>query len=242
MTTNKRVLLSPARQAQLRAAIDFATSVGLIGSLGAALWIAIAPAARTPPVAIPRLPATPLRIDAGPRIGVPTAPVVVISYSDFECPYCQEFAQSVFPVLKARVIDAGTAEFVFRHFPNRATHPRAYAAAVAAACAERQDRFWKVHDSLFGAFGVFDDLTFREAAASAGVDVVAFDRCLGQPSTSVEADIKQAQALGLSATPTFLVGPRLSAGDMKVEKIVMGVVAVDSFVGVVNAIASKPSR
>ena len=81
-------------------------------------------------------------------MGAKTAPVVVMEFSDFHCPFCRRHATTVLPRLKRDYVDTGKVLYVFRHFPLD-THPDAPAAGAAAACAGRQGKFWEMHDRFF---------------------------------------------------------------------------------------------
>lgn len=86
--------------------------------------------------------------DDDPALGDPNAPVTIIEFSDFECPFCRRFWQETLPQIKAEYIDTGKARFVYRDFPL-SMHPGAFPAALAANCANQQGKFWEMHDKIF---------------------------------------------------------------------------------------------
>ncbi len=86
--------------------------------------------------------------DDDPMLGDPGAPVTIIEFSDFQCPFCQKFHSETFPQIKKTYIDTGKVRFVYRDFPL-SFHPGAQPAAEAAECAHAQGKFWEMHEALF---------------------------------------------------------------------------------------------
>ena len=84
-----------------------------------------------------------------PILGQHDAPITLIEFSDYQCPFCQRFFQTTFPVLKTEYIDAGKLRYVFRDFPLDSIHPQARKAAEAGHCAGDQGKYWEMHDLLF---------------------------------------------------------------------------------------------
>ena len=151
----------------------------------------------------------------GPSRGArPAAPVTIVEFSDFQCPYCR---------LTAPMLEALTAKYkdrvrvVYKHYPLP-NHPRAIPAAKAAICAGEQGRFWSYHDRLFSGSDL-SDASLRESAREAGLELESFERCLSSdaPSNVLRADADQAKRLGVSATPTLFINgkPMRGAGDIE---------------------------
>jgi len=141
----------------------------------------------------------------GPSRGPDKAPVTIVEFSDFQCPYCGR----EFPVVERLMKEYdGKVRLVFRHFPLN-FHPYAQKAAEAGACAADQgtDKFWKLHDKMFGNQQklAVDDL--KGYAKDVGVDMARFDKCLdgGEKRAAVESDEKAGQEAGVSGTPAFFV-------------------------------------
>jgi len=84
-----------------------------------------------------------------PILGKNSAPVTIVEFSDFQCPFCRSFFMNTYPKLKKDYIDSGKARLLFRHFPIPATHPNAPKAHEASECANEQGKFWEYHDLLF---------------------------------------------------------------------------------------------
>jgi protein-disulfide isomerase len=146
--------------------------------------------------------------------GADDAPVVVVEYADFQCPYCQQFAVGAGRRLKEDYTDQGQVRFVFRHFAfigDESTW-----AAEASECANEQGHFWEYHDKLFeeqagenqGAFGQ-DNL--KRFAAELGLDSEQFDECLdsGKYSSQVRDEFGEAQRRRVNSTPSILVDGQL---------------------------------
>jgi len=177
-------------------------------------------------------PIRPVRIDIGnsPTKGVVTAPIGMVVYSDFHCQYCGRFARETLPALAKDYIDSGQVRVVFRSLPLD-IHPLARAVAAAAMCTARQGLFWDVHDLLFR--GLPKDATearVRELALKAGAVMPLFEKCLGDPDamSMVEHDIIEAERVGISGTPAFLIGPA-EANTVTAVRLIRGAQPVVSF-------------
>jgi protein-disulfide isomerase len=135
---------------------------------------------------------------------------LVIEYADFECPFCA--------ALNVRLKDRPLA-VVFRHFPVRTSHPRAWAAAGAAEAAGVQGRFWEMHDSLFADQGRLEDPHLWARASSLGLDLERFDRDRRSDSVAarVRRDFQTGVRAGVVTTPTLFAGGRMYAGRIDAE-------------------------
>jgi protein-disulfide isomerase len=153
----------------------------------------------------------------------------LIIYSDFQCPYCGKFARETLPALRERYVRTGKVRLAFRQFPL-AIHASAERAAEAAECAGRQQRFWAFHDELFARQAALDSVNLEDLARSAGLDTRTFTRCLaGETAGVVQTDRASGTAAGVSGTPTFLVGPILSDGRLKVVRRFSGAQPLPEF-------------
>jgi protein-disulfide isomerase len=187
------------------------------------------------------LPAEPVSVAGAASRGNPAARVAVMEFSDFECPYCARFTREVLPALSSKFIDTGQIRWLFRHLPLQQIHPRAFAAAEAASCAGRQGRFWNMHEALFQNPKQLDALTIGAHAKTAGLDLRSFENCRnGEVAEAVKADIAVARAVGISGTPTFLVGVLTSDGLLKVTGRVNGVSNVARFEAAIERARSAP--
>lgn len=185
------------------------------------------------------VPAEPLTIDASALRGTASAAVVMVVFADFQCPFCGRFAREVAPELENRYVRPGVMAMAFRHLPLP-NHPQALPAARASECAGRQGRFWEMHDALFRE-GKLDDGVWLSASRSIGLDQSAFNTCLSDRSVvdKVVASAKQANALGIRATPAFLIGQRLPDGRLKVRRTLSGARPLDDFVREIEAVLGR---
>ena len=163
------------------------------------------------PVAV-HLQAPRIAVDPGDAAarGSAAAPVTMVEFCEFQCPYCQR-VQPTLRQLEARY--GNRLRLVYRHYPL-ARHRNAAKAAEAAECAREQDRFWPLHDRMFGQpdrLGVAD---LKAHARAAGVDGAKFDACLdsGRHAARVRRDLAEAESYGSPGTPLFFVNGRLVSG------------------------------
>jgi protein-disulfide isomerase len=147
-----------------------------------------------------------------PARGPAAAPVTIVEFSDFECPFCG----GLFPTLNTLQKNyPDRVRIVYRQFPLRNIHPRAEKAAEAALCANEQGRFWEMHDSLFGHQ---DDLgidALKARAAELKLNTAAFNACLdsGKQAAAINADIADGMKAGVTGTPTLFINGRKVVGN-----------------------------
>jgi len=140
----------------------------------------------------------------GPSLGPDDAPVVIIEFSDYQCPYCRR-AEPVIQQLLERY--PSEIRLVFRHFPLDRIHSLARGAAEAAACADEQGRFWEFHGKLFAPDAKFDVDSLRQYASDSELDLDAFQTCVDERrfQADVEADLVAGRQAGVAGTPAFFV-------------------------------------
>jgi protein-disulfide isomerase len=159
-----------------------------------------------------------ISFEGQPERGPKDAKVTIVEYSDFQCPFCGR----VYTTLENDVLkDYGDkVRFVFKNYPLGAIHPWAEDAAIASECAFRQgnDGFWAMYNGLFSGQSEInkDNLKDKasEIARNAGLDVAKLEECLAgkQSKDAVDADMKEATALGVTSTPTFFINGRRLSG------------------------------
>jgi protein-disulfide isomerase len=147
------------------------------------------------------------------------APVTVYEMSDFQCPYCKQFAEETFPEIERRYITPGKVRWVYINFPLTHLHPHAVPAGELALCAARQNGFWRVHDLLFQYQETWAPLKeagpfFVSLADSAKLSKKAILACLEDPETrkTLQAEAEGAQRAGANSTPAFYIEGGLMAG------------------------------
>ncbi len=195
-----------------RLAADIVTVLFLLWPLGVA---ALAVAGQW----FPRLGTAPPKIqnwesltEGTHRIGPVTAPVQIIEFADFQCPYCAEPRPKLLE-LRRRCPD--DVAILYRHLPLRESHPHAFAAALASECAAAQDRFVAFQDLLYQEQRVIGLKSWREFAQEAGVeDLDDFEECVREERfrERVAADVRMADAYGIHETPTLIVNGVILAG------------------------------
>lgn len=139
-----------------------------------------------------------------PVLGPADAPITIVEFADFQCPFCIRHAQETDPRLKANYGDQ--IRYVYKDF-SLSLHPDAYSAALSAQCAREQDKFWEYHDLLFtGTLGLGRE-AYDSYAQQLGLDMTAFDQCLDEEryADQVQADYDFGVQLGVSSTPTFFI-------------------------------------
>jgi len=154
-------------------------------------------------------------------LGNADAPVTMIEFSDFQCPFCRKLWKEVLPQLKKDYIDTGKVKFVYRDFPLSSIHEMAQPSAEAAECADEQGKFWEMHDKLFAeqekkgqgtiAYTI-DDL--KKWAGQIGLNTAQFNDCLdtGKYKSEVEKDLADGAASGVQGTPASFINGQLVGG------------------------------
>jgi len=139
------------------------------------------------------------------------AKVVIIEYSDYECPFCGRHHPTMEQVYDTYGADIA---WVYRHFPLGAIHPQAVPAALAAECANEQGKFWEYTDALFAHQSTLTSLYYGALASDLGMNVEQFDSCVKSEKyrSVIDADIASGQAAGASGTPTTFVNGKLISG------------------------------
>lgn len=146
----------------------------------------------------------------GPSRGDKNAPIEMIEFSDFQCPYCLRAYATVNQVLATY---GDRIHFVYRHYPL-STHPNARPAAEASACAAEQGKFWPYHDRLFTSPSKLATPDLKQHASELGLDSTKFNACVDSHKfkAQIDADMKEAEALGVTGTPAFFINGRLLSG------------------------------
>lgn len=205
------------RRQRINAYLNMAASAAMLVASGTLIWAIWVSASSTkqgvPPTSAasrPSLsvPTEPISLIGAKTLGSPTAKVVVLEYSDFDCPFCARFHDEAFATFRKSYVDSGRALFAFRHLPLESRHPNALSEAKAAECAGSQNKFWEMSDALFRAPKAPGQDGLDAKARNVGLDLPRFDECLrsSEALTSVQSDIAQARTLSITSTPTFFIG------------------------------------
>jgi protein-disulfide isomerase len=157
------------------------------------------------PTAVPLVTRYDVPVDDDPALGPADAPITIVEFSDFECPFCQKWNAEVFGKIKEQYSDQ--VRIVYRDFPLESIHANAFPAAEAANCANEQGAFWPYHDKLFSMEKGLSQQAYTQYASDLGLNLDDFSACLesGKYKQEVQADFDFAANLGVRSTPTFFI-------------------------------------
>jgi len=220
-------------QKRIGVGMDVVATIAAIAGCGLVLyfnWPKLVP--RSIPV-----PSVPVSLSGAAVRGSGSAPVVVIEFSDYFCPYCARAEREIIPALQEEYVEGGKVMLAFRHHPLEQLHPGATAAAVAAVCAGRVGRFWEMHATLFDDHAEAGGTSVLALVGALGMDAEEFSRCFASSGarSQVAEDVAQADALGLAGTPAFLIGRRQPDGRVRVLKIIDGARPASEFQSAIEA-------
>ncbi|OGR01171.1 MAG: hypothetical protein A2284_08165 [Deltaproteobacteria bacterium RIFOXYA12_FULL_61_11] len=162
-------------------------------------------------LAPPPYPEVQVSIEGDPVLGPADAPITIIEFSDFECPFCRRMASILKKVLEQY---PGKIKLVFKDLPLTKIHPASEQAALASHCAEDQNKYWEYSDQLFESNGALETADLVKYATTLQLDVAAFSACLEQKKhlAAIEADRAEADRAGINATPTIIINNKLITG------------------------------
>lgn len=194
---------------------SFPIILGAVAAVGVGL---LAWQLTSDPVSIPANVAVLPADTAGFRgyvLGSDSAPVEIVEYADYQCPFCADFDIVQFPDVKSRLIDSGKVRYIYRDFPLDQLHQHARLSAHAAACADDQGKFWPMHNLIYQ--GQPDwvrgnaEKLMRGYAESVGLDLSQYNECMqsAKHAGRIEASLQEGNRLGVNSTPTLFIGGRL---------------------------------
>ena len=151
--------------------------------------------------------------DDDPVKGDEDAPVTIIEFSDFQCPFCKRFFDQTLPQIDDNYIKTGKVKFVYRDFPL-SIHPEAQKSAEAAECSRDQGKFWEFHDKIFDNQASLSIANYKKWADDLGLDTDEFDDCLDSDkyASEVQKDFKDGSAAGVRGTPSFFINGNFIRG------------------------------
>jgi protein-disulfide isomerase len=190
-----------------------------------------------PPVKAPET----MSVAGEPFRGVASAPVAIIEYGDFECPFCRRFEHETYPQIRDAYINTGKARYFYRDMPLP-FHQQAVPAARAARCAADQGKFWEMHDSLLAATESLSASDIDKHAQSLGLDVAKLDGCVASDRFAdvIQRSSGEANKMQVSGTPTFLIGTLTPNGDIvNVKKTVVGAFPFDAFKAAIDPLLAS---
>ncbi len=169
------------------------------------------------------------------------APVVLVEFSDYQCPFCARHVRETVPQIEKEYVQTGKLRYAFRNFPLERLHPQAFKAAEASLCAAEQGKFWEMHDQLFAhqqALGVED---LHRHAQTLRLNVTRFRQCLesGRYADKVRHDLSDGQKVGIRGTPYFVIGYPDGTDRVKAAKIISGAYPFQSFKEAIDSLLSR---
>jgi len=158
--------------------------------------------------------------------GSKDAPVEITEFADYQCPFCQTFATLQMPTIEDRLINSGRLRWRYRDFPLQ-QHQFSRLAAHSAACADEQGKYWAQHEQIYqgqSEWAAARDAGpfFRNYARTVGLDLGRYDSCMksGKYAGRIQASYNEGVQLGVSSTPTLLIGNRLYRGRLDSDAII----------------------
>jgi protein-disulfide isomerase len=146
-----------------------------------------------------------LDVGNNPFKGQKTAPLTMVEFTDYQCPFCGRYARDTYTQIDKEYVATGKIKYVLLDLPLESIHPFAFKAAAAAHCAGEQGKYWEMHDRLFANQQTLD--AWNAHAVAVGLDVARFESCLSSDKTAAEIrrDMTQAQVAGITGTPGFFL-------------------------------------
>jgi protein-disulfide isomerase len=166
-----------------------------------------------------------LGIDDDPVMGDQKARLVLVEFSDFQCPFCARFVQETLPEIEKDYIKTGKLRYVFRDFPISGAHKDAFKAAMASGCALDQGKYWEMHDRLFENQTAFTVHNLTQRAEAIGLNKEKFQQCLNnnEYETEIQNDFAEGLKAGVNQTPTFFLGvTQPNSPKLKVLTVITG--------------------
>ena len=182
-----------------------------------------------------------LTLDGEATKGDKSARVVLVEFTDYQCPFCGRYVRDAYPQIETAYIKTGKLRYVIREFPLESIHPQAFKAAEAVLCAGAQGKYWEMHDRLFANQGALAPEQLAAHAQAVGADEAKFGECLqrGAKAAKVRKDLDDGIKAGVTGTPAFFVGVADGA-TVKVARVVKGAVPFAAFKEAIDAVlASK---
>jgi protein-disulfide isomerase len=147
-------------------------------------------------------------------LGSKDAPLTMVEFTDYQCPFCQRFHTTVFSDIKKNYIDTGKVRFYSRDLPLDSMHPNAIRAAMAARCAADQGQFWAIRDIMGAHPDKLDMASIMEDASSLHMNTDTFKSCVESEKykSAIQTDVLEAMKIGADGTPTFVIGKSTPTG------------------------------
>ena len=170
--------------------------------------------------------------------------LVLVEFSDFQCPFCSRHAKQTLPQIQREYVDTGKLRYVMRNLPLTQIHPDAVRAASAAECAGDQGKYWQMHEKLFANQQALAAADLERYAQESSVDLAKFKQCVESDAhgDKIRRDLAEAQAAGISATPTFFLGFAEGNGKVKVVRRIQGAHPYPVFKGAIDGLLAEAPK
>lgn len=229
----RQVIPVPAGQPAWRTALDVVAVISMTIAAAVVIWFVVRNTVFAPRPAVRAelaLPLEPVAPFGGHVLGSPNASVVLMVFSDFQCPYCQRFAAQSMPTIWKEYVESGRIQLAFWNFPLD-IHPLAPRAAEFADCAAAQGHMREMHDGLFAIPRAdFAERGFQQVADSLPLDHAAFASCAkSEARARVSEDVRFGKTLKISVTPSFFIASRLADGRLILKKGITGAKPTSEF-------------
>ena len=214
-----------AKATPTKSRTPFYALLALLGVAGASgIWYAMK-ANETKPITLDAVAMASLPKAEGYLRGNPDAPITIMEFADFECPGCGQFAALEEPEIRARIIDAGLANFRYFDFPLP-SHLNTLAASLAASCAADQGKFWEMHDAIYAGQDQWNGQATTNPrkvldgyAETLGLDMKVYGDCYSTQKNlaRIQAHKSAGDARGVNQTPTIVIGDRVYPGGVRFD-------------------------
>jgi protein-disulfide isomerase len=173
-----------------------------------------------------------VNVDGAPAMGNENAPLAIVEFGDYQCPYCNLHANQTLPQIVVNYVKAGKVRYFFKDFPVEGVHPQAFQAAAAARCAGEQDNYWAMHDRLLQDQQTLVAKQLSAYALALGLDITKFQQCIdnGTYDFQIRKDVQEGREKHVQGTPEFFVGTLDGqSARIKVITVLHGYMAYSAF-------------
>lgn len=179
-------------------------------------------------------------------LGEPKAKVVLVEFTDYQCPFCARYANETFSKLIDDYVKTGKVRYALRNFPLEQIHPLAQKAAEAAECAGDQGKYWEAHDRLSKHQQALEGRELLGHAVVLGLDQAKFQQCLdgGKFTAKVKTDFADGTRLNIKGTPTFFFGypDEKDPSRMKAVKLLSGAQPLSAYAAILDELLNAPKE
>lgn len=187
----------------------------------------------------------PLTIAGRPARGSATAAVTLVEYSDYECPYCGQYATQTYPQVVRDYVETNKVRYVFKNYPIAQLHPNAFRAHEAAACAGDQGRYWEMHDLIFADQRNLSLEGFMERGRTLNLDLAKLRNCIEGPAHDdlIREDIDEAVRGGVRGTPVFVLAFTDPKGQVATPvRVLVGAQPYQAFKEAIDAMLAQAAQ